>query len=282
LGITRRVHNFEIASLKAARLDYQNLRLCELGNQYFVDPGEEVHLAKRVYSSWGVDHVSIDLNGENGSLVIDLDKPVPSTLVGRFDVVTNYGTLEHVNNQFQAFKNVHDMCRVGGVMIHTLTPLGHWPGHGRYYYSQEFVIQLAKGCDYAIISLAQRNCYADRSCGSDKELIFAAYLKSCDSYFSQEQFCRIPVVDTGDLSQTGNYTKRNTPNPDPLSALLELYETREDLHSAYPEVHDGDYLRIIQWANYVIENRIDAYHQLQYHESWYRNRLKTQKSFQVS
>jgi hypothetical protein len=277
LGITKRIHSFEIASLTAARLDYAKLRLCELGNQYFVDLGEEVHLAKGVYSSWGVDHVSIDLNGENGALVVDLDKPVPRALVGGFDVVTNYGTLEHANNQFQAFKNVHDICRVGGLMLHALPPPGHWPKHGRYYYPSLFPTRLAKACGYSIINLTQRNCYSDTRF-ANHDVILIAYLKLRTRFIGHGEFDRLPIIDTGDLSHTGNYTKQTTTESDPLSALLALYYNREDLQIAYPEVQQGDYARLLKWAGQVGEERIDAHFQLGRFATWYRDtRVKSQK-----
>lgn len=215
--------------------------------------------------------MSIDLNGEDGAIVVDLDQPVPSTFVERFDVVTNYGTLEHVNNQFQAWKNVHHMCRIGGVMIHSLTPPGHWPRHGRYYYSQDFVIGLAKSCEYDIVNLTQRNCYAEHTCGLDKDLILVAYLKSDDKFVPKEQFDILPLTDTRDVSHTGNYATRTPDKSGALAALLGIYKTRDDLQVAYPEARHGDYIRLLEWANHVIENRIDAYSQLQCYASRYRD-----------
>ncbi len=57
---------------------------------------------------------------------------------------------------------------------------------------------------------------------------------------------------------------------DPLSALLEVYRSRPDLTSAYPEVQNGDYVRLIEWANHVITNRMDAYTYLEPYAKWYR------------
>jgi hypothetical protein len=189
---------------------YRDLSICELGNQYMLemDPMKRDVVAKEIYSSWGVRHVSIDLSGEDGALKIDLDKPVPRALMNAFDVVTNYGTIEHVNNQFQVFKNVHDMTRNRGIMIHTLPPLGNWPNHGRYYYPQEFVTQLAASCNYAIIKLTVRSCFSDLCYGSDKNLIMVAFQKKQETFIEKDVFDKLPLIDTGDLTCTGNYTKR--------------------------------------------------------------------------
>jgi len=163
MGITKTCREFEKATLDLVHMHYRNLRICELGNQYMeeLDSPDVRSPAKPIYSSWGAQHISIDLNGMNGALVLDLDRPIPVSMVNAFDLVTNYGTLEHVNNQFQAFKNVHDLVRIGGVMIHTLPPPNSWPNHGRYYYSEEFVTQLAKACAYKILRMETRNCYSD-------------------------------------------------------------------------------------------------------------------------
>lgn len=55
-----------------------------------------------------------------------IKKPVPFIFINQFDVITNYGTIEHINDQYHAFKNVHDMCKSGGIMIHNFPPQGHW------------------------------------------------------------------------------------------------------------------------------------------------------------
>jgi len=65
---------------------------------------------------------------------------------------------------------------------------------------------------------------------------------------------------------------RDASKSDPLSALLEVYWTRSDLISAFPEVKDGDYKRVIQWASDVIMNRIDAHARLKPYADWYRTR----------
>jgi glycosyltransferase involved in cell wall biosynthesis len=59
-------------------------------------------------------------------------------------------------------------------------------------------------------------------------------------------------------------------HPDPLSTLLHLYVTREDLRKAFPEVRNGDYLRLLQWANDTVNNRTDRdYIRLARYAKWY-------------
>ncbi len=170
--------------------------------------------------------MSIDLNGEDGALKINLDKPVPRAMMNTFDVVTNYGTIEHVNNQFQVFKNMHDMARNMGIMIHTLPPPGNWPNHGRYYYPREFVTQLAMSCKYEIIKLTVQNCFSDFRYGSDKNLIMVAFQKTQETFVEKNAFDRLPLIDTDDLTYTGNYTKRPSFAKKLTTALMDYsYDT---------------------------------------------------------
>lgn len=204
MGIEAPVEEYEKNTLNSLGLKYRGLKWCELGNQIIIHMGNKV--AKEIYSSLGVEHISIDLNGENGALPIDLDKPVPFIFLNQFDVITNYGTLEHVNNQVQAFKNVHDMCKKDGIMIHVLPPPGNWPKHCRYYYSEKFMKKLARICEYQMINYKSldKSEYA-----APKNLIAVTYIKKKNNVFiNKEDFDKIEgLTDTGDLKNTGNYTK---------------------------------------------------------------------------
>lgn len=201
MGIGKPIQDYERKTLDLINLDYEGLEWCELGNQRTW----ERKPAKEIYISLGVNHTSLDLNGEDGALRVDLDVPVPSELLNRFDVITNYGTLEHVNNQFQAFKNVHDMCKVGGIIIHVLPPVGNWPNHCRYYYSKKFFEQLAEACKYELVNLEIFDIFEYKS---PKNLIAVTYKKiePC-TFISGQKFQELDIFDTGDAIRTGNYTK---------------------------------------------------------------------------
>lgn len=60
----------------------------------------------------------------------DLNEPVPDDLHGRFGLVLDGGTIEHVFDIAQALRNVVAMTRVGGCVVQ-LNPLWH-PDHGFY------------------------------------------------------------------------------------------------------------------------------------------------------
>jgi len=121
--------------------------ICELGDQQFMccPPFPEQSFVKDHFIKHGYNHVSIDLNGEGGALPLDLDKPITDPkLLNAFEIVTNFGTLEHVNNLYSGLKNVHNFCKVNGVMIHVGPYPGNWPNHGNHYLDEEFYIGFSK------------------------------------------------------------------------------------------------------------------------------------------
>lgn len=200
MGITRQVEEYEKSVLNFLGWKYKGLQWCEFGNQ----GNYKKMAAKKAYESYGVQHTSMDLNGRDGALPIDLGQPVAHYFVNQFDVVTNYGTIEHVNNQFQAFKNMHDMCKRGGAMIHTFPLVKNWPGHCRYYYSENFVEELANVCNYRIVK------HIILSLKINKKLLIITYIKENGGRFvAEEEFEQIGgVEDTGNLSHTGDYTTK--------------------------------------------------------------------------
>lgn len=111
-------------------------RMLELGNK---KNAQGVY--KTYFESIGINHTSIDWNGEDGALKLDLRKPID---LEPFDMITNIGTTEHVSDQKSVWGNIHNLTKIGGV-IASLTPLeGDWWWHGEYYPRVEFFEQFAK------------------------------------------------------------------------------------------------------------------------------------------
>jgi len=78
---------------------------------------------------------SCDYSGdEEPTYLIDLNDPVPDSLIGKFDVVYDGGTLEHVFNIPNALKNVHLLLKDGGRIIHH-SPSSNHVDHGFYMFS---------------------------------------------------------------------------------------------------------------------------------------------------
>jgi hypothetical protein len=80
---------------------------------------------------------SMDANSYEGSTVIhDLNFPIPETLKGKYSVVIDGGSLEHVFNFPVAIKNCMDMIQPGGYFI-AFSPANNHFGHGFYQFSPE-------------------------------------------------------------------------------------------------------------------------------------------------
>lgn len=135
----------------------KGLRVCDLGNQR---AGWYFDARIKYMMTWlGYDHVSIDTNGKHESLVLDLSKPLPSELLGTFDLVTNAGTTEHINttmdfvDQWQVFKSIHELAREQAVFIHVIPDEQGQHIDCKYVYSSNFLGHLAEDCKYEIKQL---------------------------------------------------------------------------------------------------------------------------------
>jgi hypothetical protein len=194
-----------ITSLTLSQLDYQlpklgfpfaGMKMLELGNQYlYLDPPSGIpHLtpAKGFFAARGVRHTSIDMNGRDGALELDLAKPLPAELrVGDFDVVTNFGTAEHVDDYYACLRNMHEAVRPAGLMIHVSPASGHWPLHGKHYCTEGTFAVLSSFAGYRVAFLERHP-----SLGNDIDgwQIHAMLIKETDFPFpDRETFGQVPV-----------------------------------------------------------------------------------------
>jgi putative sugar O-methyltransferase len=108
------------------------------------------------YSLFGTDRYrSLDLMDPRSDWLLDCNKPF--VLPERFDVVTNFGTAEHVFNIAALFQSVHDALKPGGVALHVLPAFGD-VDHGFYNIHPTTYLDLAAANNYEIDDL----CYVDR------------------------------------------------------------------------------------------------------------------------
>ncbi|MBU6497865.1 MAG: methyltransferase domain-containing protein [Rhodospirillales bacterium] len=73
---------------------------------------------------------------EGAEIIYDLNKPVPKGLWGRFDVIIDSGTLEHIFNLPIAFQSIKRMLRPGGLFL-SINAANNQLGHGFYQFSPE-------------------------------------------------------------------------------------------------------------------------------------------------
>lgn len=183
---------------KSINQEYKGMKICELGNQLM--KWNEHVTGKRYFVAQGVaEHISIDVNGKDGALRIDLSKPIDKW-DKYFDMVTNFGTAEHVSGGIhEAYSNIHRFTRVGGVMINVGPIRGGCPWHSPYHYDADFFKKLSDACKYRYV-LGEVRVTAGRRGMSrnvlDKSLVCAVMVKENDDQFiTKEQFVALKGIE---------------------------------------------------------------------------------------
>jgi len=120
-------------------------------------------LPDRFYAALGFgDYVSIDSNLRQGSLALDLNLPLPKEgeLAHTFDFVNNNGSTEHIFDQRAVYENIHNLCRVGGLMSHHCPTLNVM-NISFYGVSPTFFFDIARANRYEILSLGICNRWGE-------------------------------------------------------------------------------------------------------------------------
>lgn len=109
--------------------------------------------ARRLYEALGFEYRCADVDGRDGSLVLDFNfDSAPAEHIGKYELVTNHGTSEHLLNQYNVFKLMHDFTKVGGIMVHAVPFTVHLE-HGFFNYQPNFFESLARYNSYEILGL---------------------------------------------------------------------------------------------------------------------------------
>lgn len=137
--------------LRSLRLP-ENFSVCELGDQWITCTDPHV-LAREFYEKelrCG-RYEAIDGNAR-GTITADLNKPL-RPWPGKFHLVTDFGTGEHVFNQYQVWKTVHDLTMLGGYIVFDRPTQGY--GEHCFYNTNECLIRdLAAANNYEILALS--------------------------------------------------------------------------------------------------------------------------------
>jgi len=175
MGIDRDTCLGELNGFIGSYLGWKNISMIELGNQ-ILDNNET---GKKYFSDLGVNHISIDLNGEDGALPLDLCSEIKG--IPPVDIVTNFGTSEHVNNQFHCWKNIHNFTLRGGLIFNVVPPSGHWPNHCDHWYTLDFFNRLSELNKYEIL---KNEIYKNPPYVGDKALIMCVLRKIHNNDFN--------------------------------------------------------------------------------------------------
>jgi hypothetical protein len=151
-------------------------------------------LARAFWIWLGLDYASIDIDGSPGSIPLDLNyDEVPAEFVGRYDVVTNFGTTEHVANQLQSFKIIHDLAAAGALMVHVL-PAGGVLNHGLVAYNPKFFWLLGRSNGYKIVFMTMGWSERDPGLPQDLQDFLALYDREAQSRFADFRMPESAVV----------------------------------------------------------------------------------------
>src|SRR5580692_573975 len=133
-----------------------------------VEPlSESAPLARQFWEWLGFQYASIDIDGSPNSIPLDLNyDTLPDWAQKKFDVVTNFGTTEHIANQLNAFRVIHDLTAPGGIMIHVVPAQGMF-NHGLINYNLKFFWMLSRSNGYGWLDMDFRTGHIPSSVSPD-------------------------------------------------------------------------------------------------------------------
>lgn len=168
------IHAFNFIKHQAAR--HPLGKVLTIGRQSLsVDPGFiEMNLGKAIERTGYCEPLLLALNAESvesldfsdyedATYVADLNQPL--SIDARFDAIIDSGSLEHVFDVAAAFRNIINLCRVGGRIIHFL-PVNNLNGHGFWQFSSDLL--------YSI--------YSEKNGFAETEVYYASSLDSSSWY----------------------------------------------------------------------------------------------------
>jgi hypothetical protein len=92
----------------------------------------------------------VDLYPGQFTIEADLNTfAVPQEHRGTFDLIANIGSTEHIFDQVNVFRCIHDFAKVGGIIWHSVPAIGYY-NHSLYNYHPLFFVFLARANDYRI------------------------------------------------------------------------------------------------------------------------------------
>jgi hypothetical protein len=131
-----------------------NRTIAVMGGEQLPDPERIANggAARDFYRRLGWQYRCIDTDGRHDAVTMDLNfDPAPNSEKATYDLVTNFGTTEHLINQVNAFTVLHDLARPGGLIIHILPCIA--VEHGFFTYQPNFFYALARANSYDTLGI---------------------------------------------------------------------------------------------------------------------------------
>lgn len=124
------------------------------GSCYGPNGGTNESFIGEVLEQAGLTYLAFDIANGYRTRIFDLNSQVmPTELAGTFDTVLNFGTTEHVFDQLNAFRVIHDATKVGGYIVHDL-PTSGYIDHGYFCYTPRFLFDLSGHNEYEVVDFA--------------------------------------------------------------------------------------------------------------------------------
>lgn len=116
-----------------------------------VTGGTNESFVGEVFEAAGMRYEAIDIAKGYRTTIVDLNRQtLPADFLGAFDLVINFGTTEHILNQMNSFRAIHEAAAAGGHIYHQLPAVG-FVDHGYYCYTGRFFFDLAGYNGYDIV-----------------------------------------------------------------------------------------------------------------------------------
>lgn len=105
-----------------------------------------------LFEGCGMEYVAFDIAPMYKTELLDFNhQSLPEKHRGRYDIILNFGTTEHVLNQFNSFRIIHEAAKPGTLTWHQLPSAGH-VDHCYYSYHPRFFFDLAGYNRYEVVN----------------------------------------------------------------------------------------------------------------------------------
>jgi len=131
--------------------DHEFIERLAKGSKYGPDGVANESFVGELLERAGLRYLSFDIADGYKTQIFDLNRDVlEEKLHGAFDTVINSGTTEHVLNQLNAFRVIHDAVKRDGHMVHVLPCVGY-VDHGFFAYTPRLFFDIAGYNDYELV-----------------------------------------------------------------------------------------------------------------------------------
>ena len=176
LTVNPKAINIVVDILKKNSINYDETFLHSLKT---MDKEKMKPLTEAFYKSLSFkSYNSIDLNDNFNAYQMDLNLDLRDhyQFTTQYDLVTNNGTGEHIFNQHSVFKNMHQLTKPEGLMLHIM-PFVNWINHGFYNFHPILYLDLAEANGYELISMS----FADNQANNEVFVDINSHYKAEDN-----------------------------------------------------------------------------------------------------